>query len=135
MSDLMQVGGLWKNTSANGESYLQGKLGPNVRILIFKNKFKTADNQPDFQIYFAPVERKEGEGEGEVRPAGDDFLDAEPAPAPARAAAATPARATAPAARPATPSARAAAPAGRMTRQTPEPPAEDFGDMEDPFAD
>lgn len=58
----MQVGGLWKNTSANGDTYLQGKLGPNVCILIFKNKFKTAPNQPDFQIYFAPVERREADG-------------------------------------------------------------------------
>ena len=63
MADLMQVSGLWKNTSANGEMYLQGKLGSNVRILIFKNKYKTADNQPDYQIYFAPVERRENEGE------------------------------------------------------------------------
>jgi uncharacterized protein (DUF736 family) len=124
MSDLMQVGGLWKNTSANGDTYLQGKLGPNVRILIFKNKYKNADNQPDYQIYFAPVERKEGDTES-ASGGGDDFLD-EPTPvvAPATARPAT--------AKAATPAAR---PTGRMARTTPEPPAEDFADMEDPFAD
>ena len=73
----MQVSGLWKNTSANGDMYLQGKLGNSVRILIFKNKYKTADNQPDYQIYFAPVERREGEAQGQTRAAEeDDFLGA-----------------------------------------------------------
>ena len=132
MADLMQVSGLWKNTSANGEMYLQGKLGSNVRILIFKNKYKTADNQPDYQIYFAPVERRENEGESAVEE--DDFLGGptpseEPAPAPAARPA--PARAAAPA-----PSRPAPAPArAPQRRTTPEPPVEDFGEMEDPFAD
>jgi uncharacterized protein (DUF736 family) len=128
MSDLMQVGGLWKNTSANGDTYLQGKLGPNVRILIFKNKYKNADNQPDYQIYFAPVERKEGEAESSVE--SDDFLDE---PAPVAAPAARPASARPAPARPAAPASRPAS--GRVARTTPEPPSEDFGDMEDPFAD
>jgi uncharacterized protein (DUF736 family) len=135
MSDLIPLGGLWKNTSANGDSYLQGKLSPTVRILIFKNKYKTADNQPDFQIYLAPVPKPEGEGGRPESADADDFLGEETAPAPARSAAPAAARAAAPPARPAPAPARAAAPAGRMTRQTPEPPAEDFGDMEDPFAD
>ena len=137
MADLMQVSGLWKNTSANGEMYLKGKLGPNVQILIFKNKFKTAENQPDYQIYFAPVERRENEAEN--APEEDDFLGGptpgeEPAPAPAvaRPAAPAPARASAPA--PARPAPAAARPAPQR-RTTPEPPTEDFGEMEDPFAD
>jgi uncharacterized protein (DUF736 family) len=135
MSDLMQVGGLWKNTSANGETYLQGRLNANVRILIFKNKYKNADNQPDYQIYFAPIERKPEDGEGgEGTPAGDDFLEeSAPAPAPARPAAR--AAAPGPAPRAAAPAPAPARPAGRMARSTPEPPAEDFADMEDPFAD
>ncbi len=104
MPDLMQVGGLWKNVSANGDSYLQGKLSPTVRILIFKNKFKTASNQPDSQIYFAPVERQGNAGKpGDGDP---DFLDERP-PAPGDAA----------------------APPTKNTR------SEDFGDMEDPFAE
>lgn len=70
MADLMQVSGLWKNTSANGEMYLQGKLTANLRILVFKNKYKTADNQPDYQLYFAPVERRENDGAAQ----GDDFV-------------------------------------------------------------
>jgi hypothetical protein len=103
MPDLIPLGGLWKNTSAtSGDSYLQGKLSPTIRILIFKNKFKTADNQPDFQIYLAPVPKPEASRTGQGKP-GDG--------------AASPAR------------------GGTFARRTPEPPAGDFGDMEDPFAD
>ncbi len=117
MPDLMQVCGLWKNVSANGDSYLQGKLGPNVRILIFKNKFKTASNQPDFQIYFAPVERQAGAGQGNADKPGDGDPDFLAPPPPPGDAAAPPTKNTS------------------YPRQTPEPPAEDFGDMEDPFAE
>ncbi len=134
MSDLLQVTGLWKNTSANGDTYLQGKLGPNIRILIFKNKFKTADNQPDYQIYFAPVERKDGEADGGTGAAPDDFFEESapaPTPAPAR-----PAPARAAAASSARPASAPTRPAGRVARQTPEPPPMDeFNDMDDPFAD
>ena len=145
MADLMQVSGLWKNTSANGEMYLQGKLGSNVRILIFKNKYKTADNQPDYQIYFAPVERKAEDAESAAEE--DDFLGAptveDPTSAPPAARSATPAPARAAAPPPARPAPAPARPAPQR-RTTPEPvergassqpPTEDFPEMEDPFAD
>lgn len=80
MADLMQVSGLWKNTSANGDTYLSGKLGPNVRILVFKNKYKTQENHPDYQVYFAPVERRENEGGNQGDEfIGDDFEGGDPA--------------------------------------------------------
>jgi uncharacterized protein (DUF736 family) len=72
-TNLIPLSGLWKNTSANGQQYLSGKLSPGVRILIFPNKYKQADNQPDYQIYLAPIER-EGQAGGESQASGDDFL-------------------------------------------------------------
>jgi hypothetical protein len=163
-NNLIQVGGLWKNTSANGEMYLQGKLGPNVRILIFKNKYKTEGNQPDYIMNFAPVERR---AENQAGPSDDEFLSASPdellgngapahdpafeegksahtAPAPATMRGAPdharprPASMPAQAARPApAPPARPAPAHARppMRRSTPEPDYDDMGDMADPFAE
>jgi hypothetical protein len=115
MADLMQVSGLWKNKSANGEEYLQGKLSANVRILIFRNKYKTADNQPDYQMYFAPIER-EGQSGGADFPGEGEAQDAPQAAAQPRRA-----------------------PAGGYSarRTTPEPPSDydDMGDIADPFAE
>ena len=101
-------------------------------------------NQPDYQIYFAPVERKAEDAESAAEE--DDFLgaptveDPTSAPPAARAATPAPARAAAPAPSrpaPATEAPRSVPPArpAPQRRTTPEPPTEDFGEMEDPFAD
>ena len=52
-SDLVEIGGLWLNESKGGEKYFSGSLG-SARLIIFKNKFKEADNQPDYRLYVAP---------------------------------------------------------------------------------
>jgi hypothetical protein len=144
MAEMMKVTGLWANKAKDGKTYLSGRLG-DMRVLIFPNNYKEAENHPSHIMYFAPIERETNAAsddfiDGET---GDDFLDnpaARPVSRPAGAAAVRPAPATAatatppagrPAARPAPP---AAAPA-RPARQAAPPPADDFDEMDDPFAD
>ena len=55
---MIELCGLWLNKKNDGEEYFSGKLG-NVKLLVFKNKYKTADNQPDYKICIAPVEKKQ----------------------------------------------------------------------------
>lgn len=60
MSDKMiQLTGLWSNTSKDGETYLTGNLSGGVRIVVFKNKFKKEPKHPDYQVYLSPSEKKE----------------------------------------------------------------------------
>lgn len=56
MSDLIPLTGLWLNEK-NGEKYFSGTLG-NAKVLIFKNKHKEKENQPDYQMYLAPKQRE-----------------------------------------------------------------------------
>ena len=51
-SDLVRIGGLWRNSGARGD-YLSGKLGQ-AKLLIFENGHKTDDKQPDYIVYVAP---------------------------------------------------------------------------------
>ena len=46
---LEKVGALWEK---EGKDYLSGSIGEeNTPILVFENKYKKADNHPDFIIY------------------------------------------------------------------------------------
>lgn len=49
-----EIGALWKRDGAN-QKYLSGKVklpdGSSMDLVIFTNKFKKADNQPDFRVY------------------------------------------------------------------------------------
>ena len=55
-------GGLWKTTDKNGRTVLSGNLNQNVRLVIFENQFKDADNQPDFELFLTKKEPKEDQG-------------------------------------------------------------------------
>jgi len=57
--------GLWENTSTKGERYLSGSLG-NMKIMVFKNKNKLAENHPDYRVVLFPVQRKEPEKPQEI---------------------------------------------------------------------
>jgi hypothetical protein len=56
MSDMIPLGGLWKNKSQNGTEYLSGYLGE-ARVLIFKVRDKRNDNSPDYKMMLAPKKR------------------------------------------------------------------------------
>ena len=49
-----EIGALWKRSGSN-QKYLSGKVkmadGSTQEIVIFTNRYKNADNQPDFRIY------------------------------------------------------------------------------------
>lgn len=49
-----EIGALWKRSGSN-QKYLSGKLkladGSTLDVVIFSNKYKNADNQPDFRVY------------------------------------------------------------------------------------
>lgn len=55
-SELLRLGGLWPGRTRDGRTYLSGKLSSTVRILVFKNEFRSGDNQPAYVMYLAPVE-------------------------------------------------------------------------------
>ena len=57
-SDLLRVGGLWKNETKDGKTYLAGSLG-SLRLLIFQNKFKEKESDPDYILSVAPSKPKE----------------------------------------------------------------------------
>tara|TARA_Y100000310_G_scaffold295215_1_gene326340 strand:- start:3456 stop:3716 length:261 start_codon:yes stop_codon:yes gene_type:complete len=48
-----ELGALWKRESPN-QKYLTGRLqvdGKDVNVVVFMNKHKTKENQPDFRVY------------------------------------------------------------------------------------
>lgn len=44
-----EIGALWKNEGRN-QTYLTGKVGEQ-KVVIFSNRNKNKDNQPDFRVY------------------------------------------------------------------------------------
>lgn len=85
MSDMIKVTGLWINDS-NGKKYMSGTMGT-LKVLIFKNERKESDKHPDYTMYFAPNEKKEGQsfrdnsGQGHQSVQGPPpFVDDIPAP-------------------------------------------------------
>jgi len=60
--------GLWENRTRAGELYFAGTLSPSAKILIFMNRRKSAENQPDYLLYVAaPQQRDRGDAVGEGR--------------------------------------------------------------------
>jgi uncharacterized protein (DUF736 family) len=68
-SKMFSATGLWKQQSKNGKTYLSGSLG-GVRVLIFPNEKKTADNQPDYTLCFAPNEKREAKERSDADDSG-----------------------------------------------------------------
>lgn len=54
------AGGLWIRKSAKGETYMTGTLG-GVKVLIFKNKRKRNERDPDYTLCFDHAKRGEGD--------------------------------------------------------------------------
>ena len=58
-NDMVNMGGLWKNISANGIEYLSGSFG-NAKMMVFKNTNKEeGSNQPDYNIVMANKQKPE----------------------------------------------------------------------------
>lgn len=57
-SDLLRVGGLWRNETKDGKVYLAGSFG-NLRLMVFENGFKESENDPDYILNVAQAKPKE----------------------------------------------------------------------------
>ena len=68
-SDLVRIGGLWRNTNAKG-TYLSGKLGQ-AKLLVFENSHKTDEKQPDYIVYVAPSKPPQEKTSGPNEPPGE----------------------------------------------------------------
>lgn len=58
-------GGVWLNKSAAGETYMSGNFGVGAKLLIFKNKNKATDNQPDYNVYIVAKEQPQDGADGD----------------------------------------------------------------------
>ena len=61
--NLLRVGGLWKEETKTGDTYLSGSWG-GVKILVFKNSHKSEDRHPDYNMFLAEKQRPQQEGGG-----------------------------------------------------------------------
>ena len=61
MSDLIKVGGLWKNKDKNGNDYFSGNFTYGTKLLVMTNSYKDKDNDPDYMFYIAQKDKKESE--------------------------------------------------------------------------
>jgi uncharacterized protein (DUF736 family) len=68
MADLLKIGSLWKGNDKNGNEMFSGNVsvpaGVTIddthRIVCLFNDRKTAENQPDFQVYVTKNEPQGG---------------------------------------------------------------------------
>ena len=56
-----EIGALWKNEGRN-QTYLTGKVG-DQKVVIFSNKNKNKDNQPDFRVYKSEPKSQDDSGQ------------------------------------------------------------------------
>lgn len=55
---MIELTGLWKNTSKDGKTYLSGKLSF-AKVVILPNDFKKNSNDPDFYLCIAEGKKRE----------------------------------------------------------------------------
>ena len=61
-SDLVRIGGLWKNETKDGKTYLGGSFG-GARLMIFPNGFKEKDSDPDYVLCISQAQPKKEKAE------------------------------------------------------------------------
>lgn len=54
----IKLTGLWEKLDKKGTTFFTGNLGSG-KILIYKNSYKTKENQPDYIVYLAEIRKKE----------------------------------------------------------------------------
>lgn len=64
----MNLGVLWKNKTRDGKEFLAGNIEVfphgTISIAVFKNEYKTKDNQPDYKIVYTPLSEEQGKQSG-----------------------------------------------------------------------
>jgi hypothetical protein len=58
---MIKLCGLWKKESKDGATYYSGKLSYSTNILLFPNKYKQGEKDPDLILYIGKAEKKEKE--------------------------------------------------------------------------
>ena len=58
-NNMIKLTGLWRKESRDGGVFYSGKLGYNASLLIFRNKHKRSEKDPDLVLYLAKSEKKE----------------------------------------------------------------------------
>ncbi len=58
MSDLVPIGGLWKNQDKNGNDYFSGNFTYKTKLLVMTNSYKDKENDPDYIVYIAKKDDK-----------------------------------------------------------------------------
>jgi hypothetical protein len=56
--ELVKIGALWRGETKTGDICYTGRMG-DAMLLVFKNKFKEQDKQPDFIVYVAKPQKKD----------------------------------------------------------------------------
>lgn len=68
MSEMINVCGLWATKDKNGNPMMSGKLTYSSKVFVFKNTNKKKENDPDFYLKIASVEKEEPEKKQEELP-------------------------------------------------------------------
>jgi len=61
MSDLIKIGGLWKNKDKHDNDYFSGGFTYGTKLLVMANTFKEKDNEPDYIVYIGKKDKPEPE--------------------------------------------------------------------------
>lgn len=72
-SGMVRLGGLWKNQTKDGKTYLSGTFG-GARVLIFPNGYKEKDSDPDFTLNLAQNQPKEDKPQQRQRQPENDLF-------------------------------------------------------------
>ena len=59
---MIRLGGLWKNETKDGKTYLAGSFG-GARLMIFPNGYKEKDSDPDYVVTMAQSQPKKDKAE------------------------------------------------------------------------
>lgn len=55
----IKIGGLWKQQSKSGDVYYSGSLTYSTNLLLFKNRYKKSEKDPDLLLYVSQKLKKE----------------------------------------------------------------------------
>ena len=61
-NDMVRIGGMWKNETKAGKTYLAGSFG-GARLMVFPNGFKEKDSDPDYVLCISQAQSKKEKAE------------------------------------------------------------------------
>lgn len=61
-SDMVRIGGMWKNETKQGKTYLAGSFG-GARLMVFPNGYKEKDSDPDYVLCISQSQSKKDKAE------------------------------------------------------------------------